>query len=389
MKIPKIPVPAVILGILAALGLGAACRQSVVGLDSTGLHEPVVWGLYIVCFLFFAGIGAGALTVASVAACSAREEHRPAACYAAIVALVSLILAGLFITIDLGRPDRAFLMVLKANFRSPLVWDFAILNAMMGLAAFYVLALLRLAIVSREGGNGSRITKLLTVRSDLLPRERLARVLRVVGGAGVFAVPALYLLTVRVFSSLRARPDWFSTGLAPVFLVSALLSGLAAVALVAALSGRLPDGAEGEGMQRTVARLLILLIAVDIALLLGPLVTMRQFDAGPHGAPGLDAAAGLELVFGLILPLALLAGVRGGRLALPSVLILLGVFVKRWHIVIPAMLHRNLPLPDASYSPTLHEYTVTAGFVAVGILLCYGFLLFTAKLDEPPTATGA
>ena len=64
--------------------------------------------------------------------------------------LVCLTVAGLCITLDLGRPDRAILMVLKAQLTSPLIWDFAILTVMSGLAAMYLFFVLRVDALRKE-----------------------------------------------------------------------------------------------------------------------------------------------------------------------------------------------------------------------------------------------
>ena len=45
--------------------------------------------------------------------------------------------------------------------------------------------------------------------------------------------------------------------------------------------------------------------------------------------------------------------------------------LKCWGIIIPAMLHRNLPLPEAACHPSAAEYTVSAGIAAFGVLLGY------------------
>jgi Ni/Fe-hydrogenase subunit HybB-like protein len=105
----------------------------------------------------------------------------------------------------------------------------------------------------------------------------------------VVLVPSLYVLTVRVFAVLQAKPTLNTASLAPVFLVSALL-------------------------------------------------------------------------------------------AAPCVLILLGAFIKRWNTIIPAMLHRNLPLPAAHYQPNEVEVGVAAGLVACGVLFAYALTLAASRL---------
>ena len=368
-----------IVSVLALLMLGGAVAgvvQLSTGLGATALHEPVVWGLYVVCFVFFAGLGAGALTVASATIGYDDETYRPVARVASLVVLVALMIAGIFITIDLGRPERAILMLLKPNLKSPLIWDFVILNAMIGLAAVYLFILLRVEVLARGGKIEGRIQRLLTFRAKPDQPAHTPRIIRLLAAVMVIGVPVLYLLTARVFTSLRARPAWNTTVLGPVFLVSAMLSGLAAVVVVGRRLKVFQKTDSTRRLVRLFVNIMILLIVVDLVFFFSPFVTMRPFDGdAPETMSSLfHVATALELVVGLLVPLALLAATRKKekpRLVLPCVMVLFGIFVKRWHIIIPAMLKRNLPLPEASYVPNLVECSIVVGVIAFGILLIY------------------
>ena len=118
------------------------------------------------------------------------------------------------------------------------------------------------------------------------------------------------------------------------------------------------------------------MIAVDILLSFGPLVTMRQFDTSAELTiwSQINGFSVLELVIGLLVPLVILLAVRnkpGISLAIPGVLILIGVFIKRWHIINSGMINRSLPLPTAAYFPNLVECAIAAGVFAFGIILLY------------------
>ncbi|MHC4914969.1 MAG: NrfD/PsrC family molybdoenzyme membrane anchor subunit [Planctomycetota bacterium] len=369
---------------IAVLGGGlAAFRQLSLGLGATALREPVVWGLYVVCFAYFTGVGAGALTVASSAISLGEKRHRPVALIAAAASLVSLALAGLFIVMDLGRPDRALLMVLKGRFKSPLFWDFVVLHVMMGSAAFYCYSLLRSAALEGEVPRGGRLGRLLTAGYRPGGPDPVARLLQPLAAVMVVGAPLCYVLTVRVFSSLRARVDWNTTGLAPVFLISALLSGLAAVALAYSLSrGRVAPSGSERPTGRFLAAGLIVLILVDVLVSLSPVASMRQFDSPSRHViwSNFGAAALLEMGLGLFLPLAILLASHSRprpRLGAASALILLGVFIKRWHVIVPALGRRSLPLSDVRYVPNLVEVGVSVGLLAIGLLLLFLLIGFS------------
>ena len=59
------------LAVLVIVGIGCYIAQLVGGLAMTGMNNGTSWGLYITCFMFFVGLSAGGLIVAS----SARIFH--------------------------------------------------------------------------------------------------------------------------------------------------------------------------------------------------------------------------------------------------------------------------------------------------------------------------
>ncbi len=347
----------IVLLALIAGGALAAWPQVKDSLAATELHEPVVWGLYVVCSVFCLGVGAGALVVASLALAHGRPQGRTVAGAGALVSLVSVGLAGLFILLDIGRIDRAMLMMTKARIESPLFWDFVVIDVLIVIAVFYLLCVLA----------GSR-------RAEPKPVSGLLRLL-----AGLFgiAVPVLYVVTVRVFSTLQARPDWNTPVLTPVFLASGMLAGLAAVMVVVSVSraGRAAM-AQAPAIWRVMADGLFGLIVVDTILTLGPVVGL--WSSGGAGDDSIWAGLGelglLELLVGMIAPaLIMVMGRRkpGFLAGVAGLLVLSGVFIKRWHIIIPAMTRRAFPLPEASYTPNIVELGTVVALAAAGVLFAY------------------
>jgi len=89
--------------------------------------------------------GAGAL-------CSGREQARPLARAGAVVSLISPMVAGMFITIDFGHSERAWMLAAKAKLHSPLIWDFLIGDVLLGVAALYTaFGILAVGLLMRFG----------------------------------------------------------------------------------------------------------------------------------------------------------------------------------------------------------------------------------------------
>ena len=95
-------------GVPLAVALLAAAyaysTQLARGLGVTGLNQPAHWGLYIVNFVFFIGLSAGGIIIASLVHAFGVRQFRPVARLAELMAISCLILATVFIVLDLGRP---------------------------------------------------------------------------------------------------------------------------------------------------------------------------------------------------------------------------------------------------------------------------------------------
>lgn len=359
-----------VLAFLALAGVSAVVWQTREGLGVTAMREPVVWGLYVVGFAYLLGLGSGALTIAGAAVACRRAEFRETARIASTLAVVTLALAGVMITLDLGHPERAWMMALKAQPQSPLIIDFLVLNAMLVLALILTYFCFRIAVHGRNPPLPRLLALPFTIGSGTALVHRATRLVQWIAGLTAVVTPVLYLLTVRVFTSLQARPAWHSPLLAPSFLVSAMLAGVAAVGLALLLT-------DVQFTRRSATlvwlRVAISLAGVSLLFKVSPLLTMRQFTSPPT-LTHLDhagTALGLEVGLGLILPVLLLSLGRPGRLrtGLASLLLLAGVFVKRWHVIVSGMSVRNLPLEDGIYSPNLVEITAIVGITAGAVLV--------------------
>src|SRR5947209_14166995 len=133
------------LGWFAALGTAVLCLligasawtyQIHEGLGAAGYHPPVMWGVYIITFVFWVGIGhAGTLISAILYLFRAGFRTTIYRCAEAMT-VFAVMTAVLFQILHLGRPWKFFWLIPYPNwryiwpqFKSPLVWDvFAILS---------------------------------------------------------------------------------------------------------------------------------------------------------------------------------------------------------------------------------------------------------------------
>ena len=91
-----------VLAVLGIAGIAAWIYQLISGLGVTGMSNITSWGMYIAMFMFFVGLSAGAMIVASAAQVFNVEWLKGLTLPALIVALVCTCAGGLSILIDLG-----------------------------------------------------------------------------------------------------------------------------------------------------------------------------------------------------------------------------------------------------------------------------------------------
>src|SRR6476660_8454477 len=231
------------------------------------------WSILIVLYPFITGLVAGAFILASLERVFNVAAVKPTYRLALLTALAFLIVAPLPLQLHLGHPERSIEMYLTPHRTSAM--------AMFGLVyLWYLMSLLVLEIwfdyrhelvLARRASTGLRRIgyTILTLGSDnidagaLRVDERIGYTLTVIG------IPSAFLLHGYVgfiFGSVKANP-WWSTPLMPiVFLVSAMVSGIALVMLLYMLLNRLRGKSISMPCVDTVAKYLFYAFIIDFGL---------------------------------------------------------------------------------------------------------------------------
>ena len=124
--------------VMVVAGMVAYIDQVRSGLEVTNLNDYALWGIYISNFVFFIATSfVGAATVA-ILRLTKNNWRTPLVRIAEIISLAAIIMAGVTIIIDLGRPDRALYTIIYARFQSPITWDVIIIPTYM-VAIFFLL----------------------------------------------------------------------------------------------------------------------------------------------------------------------------------------------------------------------------------------------------------
>ena len=376
-------VSAVVLAALTIAGVAAWVYQLMNGLGVTGMSNGTSWGLYITCFMFFVGLSAGGLIVASSASVFHVKEYKKVALPAVILSTVCICVAGMFVLIDLGGIQRVWRIVASPNPASPLFWDICVITLYLAINVVYLAFM-----TSRKPG----------------AQDRVAVVSR-------FALPVAILVhsvTAWIFGLEIAKEGWYSAIMAPLFVVSAMDSGLALLLL--SLMGLNKSGLfkTEKKLLTNLAGLLATCIAIDGFLIGCEVLTMAY--PGAAGAETLSIMATgatapffwFEIIVGILIPLAILLfaknRARMGLVAAASVCVVVGVFCKRVWLLLTSFVEFNVAgAPGvisgssaaahaagtdawalaSAYAPTWVEIVVVIGAVSLGAL---AFMLLCKKL---------
>jgi molybdopterin-containing oxidoreductase family membrane subunit len=204
-----------LLGVLMASGLQAFYVQSTTGLVVTAMRDQVSWGFYIGNFTFLVGVAAAAVVLVIPAYIYDWKPIREIVIYGELLAVSAIIMALLFVLVDIGRPDRFWHLLPplgRLNWPvSLLAWDVIVLNI------YFLLNFVVVTHIIYRAFYGKHYTKSIVVPLVLL---------------SIPMAVGIHTVTAFLFNGLAARPYWNSSILAPQFLASAFCSGPAILMFV-------------------------------------------------------------------------------------------------------------------------------------------------------------
>ena len=251
-----------ILSVLLVLGFVAWIYQLQTGLVATGMRNVFSWGLYIMLFVLFVGLSAGGLIISSAPKFFHSEKYDGFARLGVLVSLACIVVAGLLIIPDIGRPERLYQFLTSPNFQSPMVWDFGIVIGYGLLNIWYLWLLTRRDLAAR----GSRLA--LGVEDTEAGRERDRRLLFWTAAISLPTAIMLHSVTGWIFATQIGRGDWFSPLVAPVFIAKALVSGLGLLLVTSIIADRYTQFEANREELVSLGKILGIFLAVHVVYLL-------------------------------------------------------------------------------------------------------------------------
>jgi Ni/Fe-hydrogenase subunit HybB-like protein len=345
--------------------------------------EQVFWGLLIVLYPYLTGIVAGSFVVSTLVHVFGKKKYEPVIGLAMIISLTFLLVSPLTLMVDLGHPERAIGIFLTPNWSSPMAIFGYLWLVLLVLYIIESIYLFRPGFIEKSTNSKAKgFYKFLSFGEKEVTEDMLVKRERILKVMGVITIPLVFLFHGYIgfiFGSIKAHELWATPMMSLIFITSALVSGIAMVLLTYTLANKDEEKVKKE-IQSGLAKLLVLLIIVDLAFILAELSyhaylqteswpLIADIYTGPLFIPFM-----IQLVIGAFIPLFLLGAEKARQskmvITFSSFLVLIGIFAYRWNVVIGGQLLPKIQGDLLTYAPTGNEIFLTSIiFVATFLIL--------------------
>lgn len=366
--------------------------------NEAGPHP--LWGFLIVLYPYITGLVAGAFIMASLVRVFNVRSLEPVYRLSLLTALSFLLCATLPLLFHLGHPERSYQIMITPHFTSPM--------AMFGFVyAWYLMAILLLELWFDYRHDFVRWSKAATGFRGIIYRaftlgvvdespaavqldHKFSRVLSVIG------IPSAFLLHGYVgfiFGSIKANPWWGNVLMPIIFILSAVVSGIALCVFNYMVLTWVRRRQVDMGCIDTMAMFLFYALVVDASV--EALDWIHRVYSAEEGFQVMQYMAREKLFYtlsigqaliGTLMPMLLLGTVQLFGRYIPilarkrvyfasAVMILLGVLAMRWNVVIGGQLFSKSLRGVMAYKL---EFSGVEGWFMGLILLTLPFVILTA-----------
>ncbi len=390
-----------VLSLIILFGLYALYVQMVKGHIVTGMRDYVIWGLYIVNFIFFIGISYAGALISGILHLLRVQWRTPIIRMAETITVVSTLIGPCYILLCMGRLDRLHHLLLFGRIQSPIAWDvIAITTYLTGSIIFLYLASIRDLAFLRDhplsvGKWRNPVYKFLAAGYHDTPKQK-ELLNQLIDLLSIVIIPLAILVhsVLAWIFGMTLRPGWHSTIFAPYFVVAAVYSGTGVLILVMWVFRKIYH------LESYITKIHFTYLGI-LLMILGALYgyfTFSEYLTSWYGSVKWDMAVLYRLFdptdywwwfffaafIGVLLPIAIIAIPKFrniNSIAFASLIAVFALWIKRYLIIIPTLEAPLLPLHDlrpeyAHYSATWVEWALTVGGVATFFLLFYLFSKF-------------
>ncbi len=361
-------------------------------------NETVIWSLLIANYPFITGLVAGSFIVSSMYYVFGWKRLEPVAKLSLLLSLTFLIISFLPLLAHLGQPSRAPEILTQPQFGSAM--------AMFGYiyVGYLILAVVETIFVFREGivmklksakGIQAGLYRVLALGSTSISArsaKRDSQIVRILAFIGIPVAVLFHGYVGFIFGAVKANPIW-STPLMPVvFILSAIVSGIAMLSVVYIVSSFLMGTKPSRDVLSGLGVLLGGFLLLDLSFhglehLFGAYEQLAVYESVEtvYGTLLYWSHLWVELIIGGGIPLVLAFVPRIRKSAfgalVTALLVLVGVYAMRWDVVIGGQLLSKSGMGFLSYAAPLFG---REGILAMASIYSLGLFIMLALLSIFP-----
>ncbi len=363
-----------ILTLISLVGLYAYANQTVHGLAITGMTDQISWGVYIANFTFIVGLAAAAVMLVIPAYIYQNKHLHDVVILGELLAIASIVMCLLFVTVDLGRPDRFWHL-------APVIGVF---NFPISMLSWDVIVLIGYLVLNVHICGYLLYMRYLQVQPSTL--FYMPFVLLAIAWA-----ISIHTVTAFLYVGLVGRPFWNAAIVAPRFIGSAFTAGPGLMIVAFQIIRRFTRYTIDDEALHILRQIVTVSLLVNLFLL--SCEAFKEFYAESvhsssarylfFGLKGFTAlrpwiwfAIIIETIAGIILIVPALAN-RMASVNIACILAFIGIWIEKgMGMIVPGFL--PTPLGEiVEYFPTLPETLVCLGIWSFGLLI-YSWMIHLA-----------
>jgi molybdopterin-containing oxidoreductase family membrane subunit len=368
----------------------------------TGMRDNVVWGFYIVNFIFFMGLSYAGALISGVLHLFKAEWRKPIIRITELTTVISLLIGPCFIIFCIGRLDRLFYLIMYPRIQSPITWDvIAISTDIVGCVLFLYLSFIQDFAKLRDytslkvGKFRKNLYRILALGYQDTPKQKhLLEFSKNVMAAMIIAIAIIVYSVLAWIFGVTLQPGWHSTIFGPYFVIAAVYSGTGLIIVLMWIFRKVYHFEEYITKKHFIN---IGVLLVIVAAFYG-YFTFSDYLTKWYGSVKMDKIL-IDRLFadfywlfifsnyiGIIVPLIVVGFPRLRtirNITIAAIIALIGLWVNRYLIVIPTLETPYLPIQDTRpdwirYAPTWVEWSLTVAGVSV-----FGMLFMLASKFVP------
>lgn len=378
---------------IISVGLYAFVLQVLKGHEVTGMRDNVVWGIYIINFIFFVGVSYSGAFISGILHFFKTPWKNGISRIVEIVTVLSIIIGPIFILLCIGRLDRLHYLFIYPRIQSPITWDIiAIITDMIGCFIYLYLTFIPDFAILRDNDKlklpswKKNLYKYLAIgyQDTKRQRKRLNKLIRLMSTMIIAMAIVAYSVLAWIFS-LTLQPGWNSSIFAPYFIIAGLYSGIGVIIICMYVVRRVFNLERYiQKIHFVIAGIVLLVISILFGYFTFSEYFSRWFSHKTHDINLLNTLFNRyfwEFVFanyiGVIIPIVILFFKKFRTIKLitfAAVIAVLGLWLNRYLIVVPTLETPYLPIQDTRpeflyYSATWVEWALSFTGIAVFCLL--------------------